>query len=162
MLIRRAVEHDLRWLPDQKQVNNIVLELKHPNVVVGKKELDQVKEYMDVILHADEFNAKNMSWEFYLIGNKYNEYIEGEIVNAKPHGQQHLVYQGKSNYRIFVLNWSEVTTNFELRHNFLLDRLKLERSKLATTEETADDILANGHRNTAASTRTKGPIVSVS
>jgi hypothetical protein len=36
--------------------------------MVGKKELDQVKEYMDVILHVDEFNAKNMSWEFYLIG----------------------------------------------------------------------------------------------
>lgn len=152
----------VRWLPGQKQINNIVLELKHPNVMVGKKELDQVKEYMDVILHADEFNAKNMSWEFYLIGNKYNEYIEGEIENAKPHGQQHLVYQGKSNYRIYVLNWSEVMTNFELRHNFLLDRLKLERSKLATTEETADGILAHGHRNTAASPQTKDPIVSVS
>lgn len=151
----------VRWLPVLDHINNIVLELKHPNVILGKEELDQVKEYMDVILHQDEFNATNMSWEFYLVGNKYNDYIVGEFENAKSHGQPHLVYK-RANYRIFVLKWSEVTTNFELRHNFLLDRLKIERAKLATTEESADGILARGHKNTASTIRTKGPIVTVS
>jgi hypothetical protein len=81
------------------------------------------------------------------------------VESHEPHGQKHLVYK-RSNYRIFVLKWSEVITNFELRHNFLLSRLKLERSKLATTEESADGILAAGHRNTAA-TRKKDPLITV-
>lgn len=149
----------VRWLPGLDHIDNIVLELKHPDVMLGKQELDQVKEYMDVILHEDEFNARNMSWEFHLIGNKYNDYIQGEMENAKPHGQQYLVYK-KSNYRIFVLNWSEVTTNFELRHNFLLDRLKVERKKLASQEDSADAIIASGHENTAIPVRIKEPILS--
>lgn len=115
---------------------------------------------MDVVLHQPEFNAGNMSWEFYLIGNDYNEHIVGELESHEPHGQNHLVYK-RSNYRIFVPKWSEVIINFELRHNFLLSRLKLERSKLATTEEPANGILAAGHRNTAVTTRKKGPLITV-
>ena len=149
----------VRWLPSVGRINNIVLELKHPKIVLGKKELDQVKEYMDVILRQDEFNAKNMTWDFYLVGNKYGDYIEGEIENAEAHGQPHLAYK-KSNYRIFVMSWSEIITSFELRHNFLLERLKLERGKLASAEESADGILARGHKNTAVKARTREPFAS--
>jgi hypothetical protein len=149
----------VRWLPSLGCINNIVLELKHPSIILGKKELDQVKEYMDVVLHEPQFNASNMSWEFYLIGNDYNDHITGELESAEAHGQQHLVFK-RAKYRIFVMKWSEVITNFELRHNFLLDRLKLERTKLATDEESADGILVRGDKNTASTTRLKEPLVS--
>ena len=36
------------------------------------KELNQVKKYMATIIEEPNFKADNIEWEFYLIGNKYN------------------------------------------------------------------------------------------
>ena len=134
--------------------------LKHPRVVLGKSELDQVKEYMSVILGEDEFNATNMTWEFYLVGNSYNDYIERKLENAAVHGEPHLVYKVSKdrNYRIYVLEWSEVVTNFELRHSFLLDKLKLERRRLASSDSPDGTLLAGSH-NTARTTKSDRPLI---
>jgi hypothetical protein len=149
----------VRWLKQTNRINNVVVELKHPRIELGKKEFDQVRKYMDVILNVDEFNAKNMDWQFFLVGNKYDDYIESELDNAKAHGEEHPAFKRK-NYKIYVLSWSEVFTSFELRHDFLLDKLKLERAVLASSEESADDIIAKGHSNTARLSRTLHPIIS--
>jgi hypothetical protein len=138
----------VRWLYQVNKIDNVVLELKHPAIILKSKELQQVKDYMNIILREPQFNAANMSWDFYLVGKKYDEYIEKEIENAKGHGEKHLVYK-VTNYRIFVLNWSEVITNFELTHRFLLEKLELERTQLASVEESADEVLSHGHESSA-------------
>lgn len=53
-------------------IENIVVELKHPKVKLGEKELSQVKTYMNVIMSDYRFNASNMSWKFYLVGNGFD------------------------------------------------------------------------------------------
>ena len=50
-------------------IENVVVELKHPLIRLGKKELDQVHIYYNTIKSIPQFNAANMSWKFYLIGN---------------------------------------------------------------------------------------------
>jgi hypothetical protein len=73
-------------LLNNDSINNVVVELKHPRVNLGSKELEQVKRYMGVILEQDEFNAPNMSWEFYLIGNGFDTsgYIEPAPIKPNP------------------------------------------------------------------------------
>ena len=53
-------------------IDNIVVELKHPKVKLGEKELSQVKTYMNVIMSDSRFNASNMRWKFYLVGNDFD------------------------------------------------------------------------------------------
>ena len=57
----------------------------------------------EYILEQDEFNASNVTWEFYLIGNDFDKskYIEREIQSAKSHGEKSLV-QVVDNYKIYV------------------------------------------------------------
>lgn len=134
----------VRIMPLMDEIHNIVVELKHPDIVLGEDELSQVKRYMRVILDQPEFNASNMRWNFYLVGNEYDDYIAGEINNARTHGEKHLAFsQSDQRYKIYVMRWSEVITNFELRHKFLLEKLKLERQKLSTDKTSADEILAS-------------------
>ena len=45
----------VRQLSNNSSINNVVVELKHPKVKLGSKQLDQVKTYMGVILEQDEF-----------------------------------------------------------------------------------------------------------
>ncbi|MCO7072171.1 ATP-binding protein [Vibrio cholerae] len=125
------------------QVDNVVVELKHPeNVRLGKKELDQVYDYYQVIRSESMFNASNSTWKFYLIGNKFDstDYIQGQINNFKHHGEPGLAFSG--DYKIYVFTWSEVFNDFRLRHKFLQKRLELQLNNLNVGEhESADEIV---------------------
>ena len=69
-------------------------ELKSPTVGLGEKELGQVKKYMSVILDQGQFNASNITWEFYLIGNKFDssKHIDREIKNMQHLGIPYVLY----------------------------------------------------------------------
>ena len=140
----------VRQLHKEDHINNVVVELKHPLVTLGEKEFQQVKKYMSVIVEQEEFNAANMTWEFYLVGKKFDTsgYVEREIKNAKHHGEKSLAYL-VDNYKIYVNKWSEIFTEFELRHRFLYDKLDFERSKLISSDKDADEVINNLEKNTA-------------
>lgn len=128
----------------QNIIENIVLELKHPtNIRLGKKEFDQIYDYYQVIKSEPQFNASNMEWKFYLIGNKFDstDYIIDQLKSHKSHGEPGLAFTGK--YKIYVFTWSEVFTEFELKHDFLNEKLKLELERLSDDQfDSADDIVA--------------------
>jgi len=132
-------------------INNIIVELKSPTTVrkLSKKELNQVKEYFDVILSTDEFNAfSNSTWEFYLIGQDYDETIEREIENSKNHGEKSLAFK-VDNYKIFVKKWSEIFIDVALRLNWLNDKLQIEREKLTDQGRSANEILKTISKSSA-------------
>ena len=141
-----AVRQDIH----SETVDNIVVELKHPNIHLGEKQLSQVKKYMSVIRSVDEFNSPNMSWKFYLIGNTFSsdKYIDNEINNNKNHGEKSLVFK-VDNCKIYVKTWSEVFTEFQVRYNFLLDKLSLKREKLQQNYKNADEVIEEQQNNTA-------------
>jgi hypothetical protein len=113
------------------EIKNVVVELKHPLIKLGEKELTQVKTYMNVILNEPEFNGNNMTWEFFLIGNDFNKKkeIEAALENARPHGEKSLVFKS-GQFRIYIKKWSEVFNDFEMKHKFINEKLKLERKTL--------------------------------
>lgn len=119
-------------------IDNIVVELKHPKVKLGEKELSQVKTYMNVIMSDSRFNASNMRWKFYLVGNDFDSsnYIPNEMRNAINWGKKNLVCHIDNNgiqYEIFVLKWSELFADFGIRHNFLLKKLEMKREELSVS-----------------------------
>ncbi|QFP78556.1 ATP-binding protein [Deinococcus sp. AJ005] len=126
-----------------ESIEHIVVELKHPKINLGEKELSQVKRYMRVILSEDRFNAGNMDWKFYLIGNDFMKdgYIEGEIQSAEQHGERFLVYS-LNNIKIYIIKWSEIITSLEVRFNYLLEKFKTKRNELASQATTAQGVLA--------------------
>jgi len=126
-IVRQDVDNDI--------INNIVVELKHPNIKLGSKQLEQVKKYMGVIMKQDLFNAQNMTWHFFLVGNSFDNsgYIETELKNSKHHGEKSIVLS-VDNYKIYVKKWSEIFADFELRHKFLYSKLELERKNLLAND----------------------------
>lgn len=125
---RQSFEHN--------QIENIVVELKHPNVKLGEVELSQVKTYMNVITEQPMFNAPNMTWKFYLVGNEFDSsnFIVNEIKNSTHHGKQNLVQHITTDngvlYEIYVKPWSMIFNEFELRYKYLFDKLHLKRDGL--------------------------------
>lgn len=107
----------------------IVVELKRPSKVLGAKELQQVKKYFSVIDGEDRFNAPNVEWEFFLVGNDYNKEIADELESARSHGEQSLIFSvGKK--KIYVKKWSEIFTEHEVNLNFLNEKLAIRQQEI--------------------------------
>lgn len=158
----KEIEHDdrnremdlflVRQRKNQNKIENVILELKHPvNVRLGKKESDQIYSYYQVIKSEPEFNASNMEWKFYLIGNDFDStgYISSQISSLKSHGEPGLIFSGE--YKVYAFKWSEIFCEFELKHEFLNKNLKLELERLSEGEhESADDIVNKTRTSDAA------------
>jgi len=141
-----AVRQDIA----HNRYNNIVVELKHPGIALGEPQLSQVKKYMGVILSSEHFNADNMTWEFYLVGNRFAKtgFIDGEIENNKNHGEPHLVYK-VNRCKIYVMRWSEVFAEFDMRHSHLNEKLQIEQRKLQKEYSSADQVVSDQELSTA-------------
>lgn len=136
-------------LPNGDIKKCIVVELKRPSVVLGRTELDQLKKYFGVIMREDRFNASNINWEFYLVGNKYNDEIKWEIQSNKGHGEKSLAFS-IDKCKIYVKTWSEIFTELELNFNYLQEKLKFDYSKLADNKElTSNEIVLSQENNSA-------------
>ena len=146
-------EMDIYMVRQNRQgdvVENVVVELKRPSVLLGEHELSQVKRYMNVIKKEDRFNSGKTKWTFYLVGNRFDtsSYIEGEIESHKSYGEPNLVHvvdDGKT--KIYVLKWSEIFEDFSKNHSYLMEKLKLEE-KLWLTEH-ADAAVEDALNNDA-------------
>lgn len=135
------------------RINNVVVELKSPTSIkrLSQKEFMQVQTYMNTILSVDQFNAENFFWEFYLIGQDYDDFIHNQLENAKSHGEFGLAFKVK-NYKIYIKKWSEVFNEVDLRLQWIDKKLNMDKAKLTGTNEAIfiDDLVDDLANNSAA------------
>lgn len=134
------------------KIENIVVELKHPKINLGNSQYSQVYNYLELIQKQPEFNAPNMSWEFYLIGNKFDStnFIQNQIITNKPHGTRSLImHLDDGRIKVYAKTWSEIFADFEIKYNYLNEKLKLEREHLITQVNSPDEAIEKIQENSA-------------
>ncbi|MBR6622889.1 MAG: ATP-binding protein [Ruminococcus sp.] len=132
---------------------NVVVELKRPSVSIGEKQLSQIKKYMRVIQSDDRFNSSDSKWVYYLIGNHFttDNYIQGELETNKHHGESGLVFSA-ANHKIYVKTWAEIFEDFEVKSEYLLQRLKFDKQLWLEKHNSADDAVSKVTDNSACLT----------
>jgi hypothetical protein len=134
------------------KIENIVIELKHPDIKIGKNQFNQVDKYLEVILSEPLFNGSNMNWEFYLIGKDFDTsgFIERQLESNANHGISSLIqWYDKGRIKVYAKKWSEVFNEFEINHKYLDEKLKLEREMLVNELESANEIVESVQNNSA-------------
>lgn len=116
---------------------NLVVELKAPGIVLNKKVLRQIEDYMDFIRKQPQFNSQYRRWKFVAVCREIDEDVKSRYVAEEAHGKKGLVTK-IDNYEVYALTWDDVFKSFELSHNFVLDKLKTD--KLAIAEELKKEI----------------------
>lgn len=109
---------------------NIVIELKAPNVTLSKKVLRQVEDYMDFIRSKPQFNSRYRRWKFIAICKNVDDNIKSRYKSFEDKGKLGLVSL-TDNYEIYALTWDDIFKMFDLRHSFMLDKLKYDRDEIA-------------------------------
>lgn len=111
--------------PDPEKREYILIELKRPSLEIGRKELDQVEDYLNAIRDLDDFKRTDTTWNFFVISGSHKPEIEPRV---NPADRSKGLYLDGSNFRVWVKTWSEIIRENEARLKFVNDELQLEVS----------------------------------
>jgi hypothetical protein len=130
-----------RQTKKDSKIHNIILELKHPKKRIGEKEVSQIKNYFRIILKEPRFNASSYTWDYILIGSRFDDsgYIEGEQKNTQRYGEEGLIFNPESNHKIYAKKWSDILIDCELRHEFLNKKFEIQKDQLIKDIKTPED-----------------------
>ena len=103
----------------------LLVELKRPSISVGRKELDQLEDYVNAILAQPDFVQTSTTWNFYLVSGTYDEVVKERITQKdRPVG----LFLDKPNHKVWVKSSAELIRDCEARLQFVQDKLKIEVS----------------------------------
>jgi hypothetical protein len=108
---------------------NIVVELKAPKVPLSKKVLRQIEDYMDFIRRQPQYASLLRRWKFIAICKEVDEDVKAMYKAFEDKGKPGLVFQ-VDKYEVYALTWDDIFKGFDLRHSFMLDKLKYDREAL--------------------------------
>jgi hypothetical protein len=111
--------------PDQNKREYLVMELKRPSIVVGRKETDQLEDYVRALRDQPDFKHTDTFWHFYLITGDYGDDVKDRITQA---GRAVGLYLEKDNFKIWIKTWPELIRECEGRLKFIQDQLKIDIS----------------------------------
>lgn len=116
----RVVPH-----PDHMYREFLLVELKRPSLTVGRKELDQLEDYVNAIKSQPDFKHTSTFWNFFLVTGEYDDAIKERITQKdRPVG----LFIEKPTHHVWVKTWSELIRECEARLKFVQDRLQVEVS----------------------------------
>ncbi len=131
--IGRVVPH-----ADRQHREFLLIELKRPSLVVGRREVDQLEDYVNAILSQPDFINTSTFWNFYLITGEYDAVVKERVTQKeRPVG----LYLDKPNHKVWVKTWAELIRDCESRLDFVQQKLQIEVS----VEEIMDRIAQLTH-----------------
>jgi len=102
-----------------------LVELKRPSRKVGRKELDQLEDYVSALVQQPDFISTSTNWNFFLVTGEYDEVVAERITQKdRPVG----LFLDKPNHKVWVKNWSEIIRECEARIKFIEETLNIEVS----------------------------------
>lgn len=127
---KRAIEN----LDGSELEQNILVELKSPHIVLGKKVHRQIEDYMDLIIKEAKFNSQLRVWRFIAVCKSVDDDIRNLYESFKVHNKRFLT-RIAGNYEIYAMTWDDVFKSYELRYSFILKRLNVDQQALLSSIE---------------------------
>lgn len=118
----RHKEHD--------RIRHLVVELKAPDIVAGRKEIDQVEDYANALLSSPAFTGDKAIWDFILVVTDYDDVVRRRVGDARETGL-YLTPQKEPNrplVRAYVRRWRDVIDENRGRLDFMTSALEHDPS----------------------------------
>lgn len=136
----------------ESERQHLIVELKRPKVVVGAKELTQIKEYALAVARDERFRAVGARWDFWILTNEFDDLVSAEVSQTnRPAGLA--MDNSENRLRVWVKTWAQVIEEnrarlrfvqerlgYEPDHEDALQRLKLRYAELFARMESAEGV----------------------
>jgi hypothetical protein len=137
---KRVVEN----LDGSQIEQNIIVELKAPQVTLSKKVHRQIEDYMDLIIKEPRFNSPLRKWRFIAVCKSVDNDIRSLYKSFEIHNKRFLTRKIE-NHEIYCMTWDDVFKSYELRYSSHLQQLNVNYQALINniknieaSKETAD------------------------
>jgi len=122
--------------PDGSQLEqNIIVELKSPQIILDKKVHRQIEDYMDFIIKEPRFNSQLRVWRFIVVCKSVNDDIKNLYKSFEIYNKRFLTRTVDNQYEIYSMTWDDVFKSYDLRYSFLLKRLDVDQQVLLSSIE---------------------------
>ncbi len=131
-IVEGANNNDLQTIPDiclwqqfslgNAGKENLVIELKKPNVNAGFDEKMQIESYATKVSNDQRFPKDKTRWKFVLITKDVKPEI-GPLMNQKNRKYGH-IHEG-DNFDVHILPWGYILAEAKARHEFIKDKLNI-------------------------------------
>lgn len=74
-------------------------------------------------------NTQLCKWRFIAVCNNVDDDVRARYATNQTKGKKGLVFSVE-NYELYALTWADVFKSFELRHSFLLKKLKIDQEAI--------------------------------
>jgi hypothetical protein len=122
-LAARYKEHD--------RIRHLVVELKAPDIVAGRKEIDQVEDYANAVLSTAAFASDKTTWDFVLMTTDYDDVVRRRIVGEDRDLGLYLMPEkefGRPLVRAYVRRWRDLLDENQRRLEFVTTALEHDPS----------------------------------
>jgi histidine kinase/DNA gyrase B/HSP90-like ATPase len=110
---------------DRQHREFLLVELKRPSLIISRKELDQLEDYVNALLAQPDFLNTSTFWNFYLVGSDYDDVVKGRITQKeRPVG----LFIDNPNHKVWVKSWAELIRESESRLDFVQEKLQIQVS----------------------------------
>ncbi len=118
---------------DQRHREFLLIELKRPSLKIGRKETDQLEDYVNAIRTQPDFINTSTFWNFYIVTGDCDDAVR-ERITQKDRAAGILL--DKPTHVVWVKTWSELIRECEARLHFITEKLQIE----VTAEEIEERI----------------------
>jgi hypothetical protein len=133
---------DLTTIPDlflykmrpegEGKSEHLIIELKRPNLTLGRDELNQIKDYASSVSNCQDFDKNKVRWKFILIGNAIDDYVRNEC-NQAGRGKGIASKPESGNYEVNVFTWGEILQDLSTNYAFI-------KAKIDEFEESPEEM----------------------
>ena len=109
------------------RARHLVVELKAPDITLGRKELLQVEDYANTVLENKAFATNKADWDFVLVGTDYDGVVENRFTeDTKSLGQVLAPPEktGRPRVRVYVRRWRDILDENRRRLAFMTSSLE--------------------------------------
>lgn len=108
---------------NQNRSEHLVVEIKRPNVVIGRKELDQIEDYANAVASDSRFDKHSTDWDFVLLGTNFDP-VAVRRLNQEGLPRGLIANPKDTSIKVWARPWSEVIQ--ECNHRLKYVRRHLE------------------------------------
>lgn len=114
-----------RIVPHQNQMHRefLLIELKRPSLKIGRKETDQLENYVNAIRTQPDFINTSTYWNFFIVTGEYDDHINERVTQE---GREVGILIKKDTHVVWVKTWAEVIRECEARLHFIAQKLQVE------------------------------------
>jgi len=116
----------------------LIVELKAPSVPLSLDVFNQIDRYAHIIHKEPRFQSADRVWRFIAVCKSVDDEVKLKYPNFEKHDKKCLV-DVVGNCEVYAMSWDDIFTGFNLRHRFLIDKLRVDYEQSADEGETTEE-----------------------